>query len=176
MTGTDQESLISIASITRAQGLRGVVRVRIEFDDDRLFKIGRDVILSLDGTVRETKIEFLRPQHGRWVAKLESIDSISDAEEWIGAEISVRKGDLPSAEEGAYFSFDLEGCTVYASGEPVGTVRRVLDYGQTSMLEVDRKGNEVLIPFVNAYLRKVDTAAKRIEVELPAGLIELNEK
>ena len=65
---------------------------------------------------------------------------------------------------------------MYASGEPVGTVRRVLDYGQTSMLEVDRKGNEVLIPFVNAYLRKVDTAVKRIEVELPAGLIELNEK
>ena len=133
------------------------------------------MILILDGKQNDSAIEDFRAQHGRHVAKLESLDSISDAEKWVGAQILIRKSELPAAEDGSYFSFDLEGCTVYAGPEPVGTVTRVLDYGSTSLLEVDRDGKEVLIPFAKAYLRKVDTTRKRIEVELPDGLLEVNE-
>ena len=176
MTGSDQESLFPIASITRTQGLSGAVRVRIEFDDDRLFVVGRRVILSLDGKVTEMGIEDFRHQHGRWVMKLKSIQSISEAEEWIGATISIPNGDLPEAEVGSYFSFDLEGCTVYSDGQLVGSVTRLLDYGATSLLEVDQDGREILIPFAEAYLKHVDTTGKRIDVELPEGLIDLNEK
>lgn len=176
MPDPDQESLIPIASIIRTQGLQGGVRVRVEFDDDRLFIPGRDVILGLHGRVLETEIVDFRRQHGRWVAWLKSIESISDAEEWIGADISIWKSDLPEVEEGSYFSFDLEGCAVYWDGQKVGSVKRLLDYGATSILEVDRNGREILIPFVKAFLKEVDTAGKRIEVELPEGLIDVNEK
>lgn len=149
--------------------------MRVDFNDDRLFEIGRPVILSLDAKRSDSTIEDFRRQHGRHVAKLESLESISDAEAWVGAQISIRKSELPEPEDGEYFSFDLEGCTVYAGGEPVGTVTRVSDYGSTALLEVDRNGKEVLIPFAKAFLQKVDTTGKRIEVELPDGLLEVNE-
>ena len=87
----------------------------------------------------------------------------------------IRKDDLPKAEDGTYFSFDLEGCTVYKEEEPIGTVIKVLDHGSTSLLHVDRNGKEVLIPFAKAYLQRVDTAGKRIDVDLPEGLLEVNE-
>jgi 16S rRNA processing protein RimM len=175
VTGTDQESLFPIASITRTQGLHGAVRVRVEFNDERIFEVGRTVMLSLDGNLNETTIEDFRHQHGRHVAKLASLNSISEAEEWVGAKVSIPKHNLPEAEDGTYFSFDLEGCMVYAGGEAVGTVVKVLDYGSTSLLELDRNGKEVLIPFAKAYLQRVDTAGKRIDVELPDGLLEVNE-
>ena len=44
------------------------------------------------------------------------------------------------------------------------------------LLSLDNDGEEILIPFVKAFLKKVDTDAKRIEVELPEGLIDLNRK
>jgi 16S rRNA processing protein RimM len=128
----------------------------------------------MEGKSRDTRIEHFRHQHGRWVVKLESIDSISDAEEWIGASLSVRKSELPDADEGSYFSFDLEGCDVYTDLRRVGAVKRILDYGSTVLLEVDRDGREVLIPFAEAYLEKVDIERKRIDVRLPDGLLELN--
>jgi len=37
-----------------------------------------------------------------------------------------------------------------------------------------RDGDEVLIPFVKAFLVTVDTDAKRIEMKLPEGLVEVN--
>jgi 16S rRNA processing protein RimM len=36
-------------------------------------------------------------------------------------------------------------------------------------------GEELLIPFVRAYLRKVDIEAKRLEMDLPAGLLTMQE-
>jgi 16S rRNA processing protein RimM len=33
---------------------------------------------------------------------------------------------------------------------------------------------EVLIPFAKSYLRKVDIEARRVEMTLPEGLVDLN--
>ena len=156
-----------------------MVRVRIEFNDARLFETGRAVTLTLEGKSEkriETEIETFRFQHGRWVAKLKDINSISEAEGWIGGRIWIPKSDWPDAEEGSFFSFDLEGCAVYTETEAIGTVVEVLDYGSTTLLRLDREGEEILIPFARLFLKKVDIGAKRIDVELPEGLIEVNRK
>ena len=156
-----------------------MVRVRVEFDDSRLFETGRAVILTLEdesGKHVETEIEKFRFQHGRWVAKLKDIDSISEAEAWIGGRIWIPKKDWPEAEEGSFYSFDLEGCGVYQEDEVIGTVVGVLDYGNTTLLRLDREGEEILIPFARSFLKKIDTAGKRIDMELPEGLIEVNRK
>ncbi len=36
------------------------------------------------------------------------------------------------------------------------------------------EGDEILIPFAKAFLVAVDTAAKRIDMTLPEGLVEVN--
>ena len=84
--------------------------------------------------------------------------------------------DLPAPEPGSFYSFELEGCQVYAAGELIGTVQAVVEYAGTEMLNLGRKDEEVLIPFVHAFLKTVDTENKRIEMELPEGLVELNER
>jgi ribosomal 30S subunit maturation factor RimM len=40
---------------------------------------------------------------------------------------------------------------------------------------VDSRGKEVLIPFHESFCKEVDLAAKKIRVDLPAGLLNLNE-
>ena len=156
-----------------------MVRVRIEFDDSRLFEAGQAVILTLEGESGkrvETEIEVFRFQHGRWVTKLKGIDSSSEAEKWIGGRIWIPKKDWPEAEEGSFYSYDLEGCTVYQEDGAIGTVVEVLDYGNTTLLRLDREGEEILVPFARSFLKKIDTGGKRIDVELPEGLIEVNKK
>ena len=84
--------------------------------------------------------------------------------------------ELPEAEEGSFYSYDLEGCTVYQEGEAIGIVVEVVDHGGTTILGLDRDGEEILIPFAQSFLKKIDTKAKRIDVELPEGLVEVNRK
>ena len=61
-----------------------------------------------------------------------------------------------------------------ADGKSLGTVTEVLDSGGTHILKVDGSGGEILIPFAQSYLRKVDLGQRRIEVDLPEGLVDLN--
>ena len=140
------------------------------------------MVLSRQGTeiegaqTIESEIEEFRTQHGRWVAKFKAIDSISEAEAWVGSQVAIRQDEWPEAEPGSFFSFDLEGCEVMDAGRSIGRVTGILDYGGTVLLELDRDGDEILIPFARSFLKDIDTDAKRIEVELPEGLVELNSK
>ena len=124
---------------------------------------------------RETEIEFFRRQHGRCVAKLRGIDTISEAEKYIGSEIRIPAEALPAAKEGSFYTFQLKGCQVFGSdGEDIGTITDVMDAGGTEILKVDRENEETLIPFAQSYIRKIDLEQRRIEVDLPEGLRDLN--
>ena len=56
----------------------------------------------------------------------------------------------------------------------VGTVRDVQFGSGVPLLVVDDAGAEVLIPFTEAFCRRVDVAAKRIVIDPPEGLLEVN--
>ena len=124
---------------------------------------------------RETEIEWFRRQHGRCVVKFHGIDTISDAEQYIGAEVKIPAGDLPAPQEGWYYTFQLKGCEVFATdGEYIGIITDVLDSGGSEILKVDRGNEETLIPFAQSYLRNIDLDQRRIEVDLPEDLRDLN--
>jgi len=121
------------------------------------------------------EIEFSRHQHGRLIVKLRGIDSISEVERLVGAELAISEKDLPPNEEGTFYTFHLKGCEVVANdGETLGIVTDVLDSGGTHILKVDGSGGEILIPFAESYIVKMDVEQKRIEVDLPDGLRDLN--
>ena len=143
-------------------------------DDDRVFAANRSV-MALRGNVSESfQIEFSRRQHGHLILKLRGIDSIAEVEIRVGAELEIEESELPPAEEGLFYTFHLKGCTVVTKGESLGIVTDVLDSGGTHTLKVDGKDGEILIPFAQSYLRKVDLGQRRIDVELPEGLLDLN--
>jgi len=130
--------------------------------------------VSGKGAERETEIESFRHQHGRCVAKFKGIDSISEAEQYIGSEVKVAAGSLPAPQEGSVYTFQLKGCGVYAvDGEYIGTITDVLS-GGTDILKVDRENEETLIPFAQEFVKTIDLAQRRIEVDLPEGLRDLN--
>ncbi len=124
---------------------------------------------------RDTEIELFRRQHGRCIAKFRRIDSISDAEKYVGCEIQIPAGAVPAPKEGWFYTFQLKGCSVITTaGELIGTVTDVLDPGGTEILKVDREDQETLIPFAESYLRRIDLDRRTIEVDLPEDLRDLN--
>jgi 16S rRNA processing protein RimM len=151
------------------------VRIEPILDDDRVFEPGRAVTVFRGASSEDSEIEFSRRQHGRLVAKLRGIDSIEQAERLVGAELRIPEEQLPPAEEGLFYTFHLKGCAVSTpDGDHLGEVTDVLDNGGTPLLKVEGPDGEILVPFAEAYLRKVDLEGRRIEVDLPDGLRDLN--
>jgi len=104
--------------------------------------------------------------HGKaLVAKLAGIDDRDAAYALRGQEISVAKSALPPPEENEFYWSDLIGLTVFnRDGVELGKVDSLMESGANDLLVV--KGmREHLIPFVAAFVGKVDLAGGTIEVD-----------
>jgi 16S rRNA processing protein RimM len=106
------------------------------------------------------------------IFKFRGVDTISDAEKLVGAEVRIPLSERAPLEPGEYYESDLIGCEVVerSTGEPLGRVGALQDGGGAGLLEV----GDLLIPFNKTICVEIDPAAKRITVELPAGLKDLN--
>lgn len=115
---------------------------------------------------------------GRLVLKLRGVDSISAAETLRNAEIRVPIEDRPEAGAGEFYFSDLIGCAVVDqnSGAELGVVADCMETSGPILLVVTVRGRTepVLIPFANAICRIIDVRAKRITVDLPDGLMDLD--
>ena len=131
--------------------------------------------LLKDGRRQQLQVEDLWPHKGHLVLKFKGIDSISDAEALVGAELQVPRSQRAQLEAGWSYVSDLAGCKVFDGRREVGVVVDVnFGAGEAPLLEV-RAGKKMLaIPYAEVYLVKVDLAGKRIEMQLPEGLLELD--
>ena len=162
---------ITIASIGRARGNKGeVVALPLSSHPER-FDALREVYLFGGGDRHE--VESVWWHDGRLVLKFKGIDNISQAEALAGCEVRVPEDQSVRLEPDEYFQSDLVGCEVFdcASGERLGAVRSFLETGGPGLLDL---GDDFLIPFARAICVEIDPAAKRIVVELPEGLQEIN--
>jgi len=115
--------------------------------------------------------------HGdRVIFKFKGVDTITDAERLAGADVQVPLEQRPATPSGEYYQSDLVGCEVVdQSGRRLGTVQDFQETGGVPLLEIrTQDGREMLIPFAKALLINIDLERKRIDVNLPAGLDELN--
>jgi 16S rRNA processing protein RimM len=68
---------------------------------------------------------------------------------------------------------DLAGCQVVTvQGDVLGVLKDVLPTGGNDIYVV-AGAKEILIPALKSIVKKIDVANKRIEVDLPAGLKDL---
>jgi 16S rRNA processing protein RimM len=163
--------------VTKPQGLTGAVRVELFLDDDRAFAAGRIVSVKTKSGERDQEIESFRRQSGRPVLKLRGVNDRSAAEAIVGAELWMTAGHLPRLSDGSFYTFDLKGCDVYVDPDRrLGTVVDVLDAAGSGLLRIDHDGKELLVPFAAAFLKRIDIEGKRIDLNLPEGLLELNSR
>jgi len=173
---------ISIASVVRPQGRHGEVLAEILTDFPERFTGMREASLRRSPTALPTPVTIERAwlHKGRVVLKFASINSISQAELLRGAEVVIPFDARTQLGEDAAYIDDLIGCEVidtHRPGSPViGTVRDVLQQEISADLlsVVGNDGTEHWIPFAKAYLVRIDVAARRIEMQLPPGLLEVN--
>ena len=111
--------------------------------------------------------------NGTLIFKFRGVDTISAAELLAGAEVRVPLGQRTPLEPGEFFQDDLVGCQVVdrLTGQMLGTVSGWEDSGGAGLLVVD---GGLLIPFARSICVEIDPAVKRIAVELPEGLKDLN--
>jgi len=189
---TMPEDWVWLARIRHAQGRKGEVFADILTDFPEKFADRKRLWLLADSAAksanpgtggvalpREVGLSNHWLHKGGIVLHFAGVDSISAAETLKGLIVALPRAERAALAEDEVYTGDLIGCTLIdvAGAEPVtvgeieGVDRRS---GPVALLVVQGAAGEVLIPFAKSFLRKIDLKAKRVEMALPEGLVELN--
>ncbi|MFL6280260.1 MAG: ribosome maturation factor RimM [Vicinamibacterales bacterium] len=169
----DADGLLLVGRVARPHGIRGhvVVNPETDFMEDR-FRAGRVLLVGPADRTREHEILESRFHQGRPIVRFAGVDTMSDAETLSGADLWLRERELEPLPDGTFYRHDLVGCEVVDThGTVVGTVTAVEGSLDRSYLVVDE---HMLIPLVGEICVAVEIASRRVTVDPPEGLIDLN--
>ena len=170
------DAMVLVGRVARPHGIRGQVIVNPETDfvEDR-FKAGATFWTRSVRGDEQLKVTSARVQNGRPVIAFEGFSSIEDVERLAGLDLRVPEEDLQPLEAGTYYHHQLIGCAVETmTGERVGTVARVDGGAASSLLVVNGGRGEVLVPLASGICVEIDVEAKRIRIDPPDGLLDVN--
>jgi 16S rRNA processing protein RimM len=173
--------------------VRGEVAAEILTDfPERLTKLSRVTLWNGIATPRQVEVQRCWLSHsrgGQAIFHFASSKSVDDAKKLVGFEVRIPLAERAKLPDGSYYISDLVGCEVVETGgAKVGAVRDVEINGEnvqgTPLLVValdpsraaSTTDGEILIPLAQDICIRVDLSARRIEVVLPDGLLDVNAK
>jgi 16S rRNA processing protein RimM len=164
-----------IGRIGRPCGWHGHVHVIPLTDFPQRFERTRQVyVRQADQPPSLFKIEQAAVHGSEITVKFAGLDSREAAGPWQGALLEVAREEAEPLPEGSWYICDLIGAEV--SSPTHGTLGRVADVLQLASNDIlvvtGEDGREVLVPMIGDVVKRVDVAAKRIEITVMKGLLD----
>src|SRR5262245_60387288 len=176
-----QPDHLVVGHVTRAHGTKGEIFVWPLTDRvEQVFEPGREVeVDESDEPGAESfgplTIESVRPFKRGILVKFTGLDDRNSIEGLTQRYLRIPIAAASPLEEGEVFYHQLIGLQVVTvDGEAIGKVREIYDTGPTHLLEVRRtRGGQVLIPFTERIVRKIDVEGGTMTIKPPPGLLEV---
>jgi 16S rRNA processing protein RimM len=169
----EKKGYVLIGEIIGTHGIKGSNKFRSYAESPDVFEPGRFILIR-ESSGRETSREISWVKH-RSRTSLLSFKGVNDrnqAEILLGAELFIPKAELPQLENGSFYWFDLIGIEVFTTEEVyLGRIESIIETGSNDVYVVKNRQKEVLIPALESVIIAVDLEQKRMQVDLPEGLI-----
>lgn len=167
--------LVVLGVVTRPQGVRGQLRVKLHNPDSEILLTLREAFFQRDGATRLVKFrELPRSHQGDVLLWPVGCDDRDQAEALRGTEVSVTRASLPKLPKGEYYHRDLIGLPVRdVAGAPIGTVLRIDTYPTVDVAIVKTAAGNLEIPIIDPYWIDADIEAGCVTVDHIDHLREL---
>lgn len=157
---------VRFGTLGRAHGLKGEIRFFPLHADSEFVADADTVEVRHQAASRRLKVTRARMGGGKWLLQLEGIRFRDQAEALVGWELWVPATLFPQPEDGEFYGYQLQGLRVVdPSGEEVGEVLALVDFGAGDLLEVRIGRQEIYVPFAEPYVGEIDLEHGTVEVD-----------
>lgn len=167
---------VILGTIVGVFGIKGEVKVKSNTDFALVrFKKGNEVLLFSPFTKKEEKMVISSHKEspkGLEILSFVGLTNPEDASKYVGYQILLEKED-EELLEGYYHYADIWQCDVYLNDSLVGKVIDMFDSGSNLILRIKRENKkDLLYPFVDKFISKIDVANKQIYLNPIPGMID----
>ncbi len=181
-SSNNNSQLHCVGWVKDAHGLRGDLYIQLFAKSADWLEDAEQLYLEKVGSVVGSSaavafdIDAASPFKDGLKVKLSSFVDRTFAEGWRKAKVYILSELLVSEPGDRVFLDQLKDFTVWDKGVAVGVVRGFGTNGVQDLLRVERvAGGEALIPLVDAFIIRIDFDGARILMELPPGLLTVEE-
>ena len=177
-TQISSSTKLRVARLLKAHGLKGAIKLELYTDSpNERFVKGAEFELQVPEDSpwfgRSIKVSELKWFNSSPVLFIEGVNDRTIAESLIKAILLVEQPlGISPQEPDAWYDHQLAGLKVIREGQEIGSVVRVDHLPAQDLLAIKTETGEVLLPFVKAFVPKVDVEAGLIEITPPGGLFE----
>lgn len=160
--------------ITKPFGYKGYAFVYLDTDQPENYNSLQSVFVKIDGELLPYMIEdFQYRGSNQAVVKFEGVEG-DEIKDLLKMELYLPLSMLPPLTGNNFYYHEVIGFEVIDQQKgSIGKVADFLDVAQTSIMQVDCDGKEVLIPAVDELFIKLDRENKTIYIDAPEGLIDI---
>jgi len=158
--------LLPVGYLSRAHGLKGhlVLKTESDFTD----KINA-FFLELNGSQAPYFVEELEPFKDGFIVKLEGVDSVETATKLKNCQVLAEEKFIVKAK-----AFELVGFRVVdVNRGEIGLIEELIDTPGNPLLRVMKGEAEILLPYHERFIEKVNKSKKELIYRAPEGLIEM---
>ncbi len=156
---------LEIAVVARPHGVKGELKLALhQRGSEVLLARPRLRLVLPSGEVRPAALRAVRRVPDGMLATLDGVHDRDAADALRGARVEVARAALPALGDGEMYCADLPGCEVRLGARRVGEVVRVLSYPSCDALVVAGAGGEIEVPLTDAYVARIDGAARVVEL------------
>jgi len=171
----NQDQCFELGIVTKVHGLKGHVALFIDSDTpDNYFKM-ESVLLEIQGNLVPFFIENIqRLKPNVFKVGFEDITSVEAASDLVKKKAFLPLNQLPDLPDDQFYFHEIGGFELWNDGALAGIINQVIDNPGNPLFEVTTtEGNEVLIPIQDHFIHKLHKKDKKIEMNLPEGLLDL---
>ena len=167
---------VTLGQVVNVRGLKGELKILslTDFSAQR-YKKGKTIILHNETSDHQVSFKvksFFKTGNLDYV-QFEELTDIEPAKAYIGYYLKVPVSELKDLGPNSFYYHQLIGCSVFVGTKLIGMVNKIDDIGAQQILRIKPHvdGKDILVPFVEHFLEKVDVSNKKIIIRNVEGLL-----
>lgn len=166
---------LKVGKIVNTHSLKGEVKVisSTDFEEERFKKGSKLLITRGNQLIREVVVQSYRNHKNFLLVKFEGIDSVEEAEKLKNLQIKIDSDEVGELEENEFYFHQIIGCEVFDENDRnLGEIIDILTPGANDVWVIKgEEGKEILIPYIEDVVKKIDITNKKVNIEVMEGLI-----
>jgi len=171
-----KEDCFYLGKIVKKYSFKGEVILKLDTDEPDIYENLDAVFLDLGDKLLPFFIENSLLQKGNQLRiRFEDINNESDADTILKTDVYLPLNLLPKLEGDQFYFHEIIGFILedVNFGE-VGKITSINDKTAQDLFVVEKGDSEILIPMIDDFIKKIDRKNKKVIVETPEGLIQMN--
>jgi 16S rRNA processing protein RimM len=166
--------LVALGEIVATHGIEGWLKLNPYNPNSPTVFSAREIILESDGVRSPQRLQAVKPHKKQLLIRIEGVDGIDEAKQWIGSIVSVAETQLEPLGPDEYYYYQVVGLDVFdTEGNRIGKITRLTSTPAGDLYVVEGEAKEHLIPVTKEIVEKIDFDSGKIIINPPEGLLEL---